>query len=272
MGGAGKTPIVMAITELLKDKKAKVVIVSRGYKGDIKQPTLVDNTKHSVNSVGDEPLMLAKIAPTYIAAKRSLSIKLAQQANPDFIIMDDGMQNPSVIKDLTILVLDGKYGLGNGFMIPAGPLREPFSCALKKADAVIFVGSDEHNILKTKEIRNYKKPILMAKLEPYGTLPNKTKPYIAFAGIGNPNKFFATLQESGYDVKEAIPFPDHYNYSDKDINWLIHKAEQEGIGLITTEKDATRIPSFAQKKIKVLPVRIVWEDPSHIKDLFKRIT
>ena len=271
VGGAGKTPVVLAITELLRSSNLNVAIASRGYKGDIKNPTLVDKTRHTVNSVGDEPLMLSAIAPTYIAAKRPLAIQMAEKTSANIIIMDDGMQNPSVEKNITLLVIDGHYGIGNGLVMPAGPLRESLSSGLQKADAVILVGSDDRGLLKHSGLRaKSAPPVIRARLEPFGNLPDKSAPYLAFAGIGNPDKFFSTLAGNGYNVVEEVPFPDHYNYSDNDINQLIHKAEELGAQLITTEKDEVRLPFFARKKIKVLPVRIVWEDSSQIKELLEK--
>lgn len=272
VGGAGKTPVVLAITELLRKNNLKVAIASRGYKGEITTPTLVDKIRHTVNSVGDEPLMLARIAPTYIAAHRPLAIQMAEKGGANVIIMDDGMQNPSVRKDLTLLVIDGKYGIGNGFIIPAGPLREELACGVRKADAIILVGHDDTGILKHPSLRKKSTPpIIRAKLQPYGDLPDKTTPYLAFAGIGNPEKFFSSLAVNGYNIKEEISFPDHYNYCDSDLSNLINKAEKSGAGLITTEKDEVRLPLFARKKVKILPIKIVWEDEKQIKDLLEKI-
>lgn len=271
VGGAGKTPVVLAITELLVAKGKKVAIASRGYKGDIKIPTQVDKARHTVNSVGDEPLMLAKIAPTYISAKRPLAIKMAEKNRADVVIMDDGLQNYTVAKDISFLVIDGKYGLGNGFIMPAGPLREGIASGISKVDAVIVVGSDDTGILKHPAL-SFKAapPIIIASLKPHGKLPDKNKKYLAFAGIGNPDKFFATLEENGYNVAERIVFADHYTYTNSDINNLIHKAEEIGAELITTEKDEVRLSLIDRKKIQVLPVRIEWENPDIIKNLLEQ--
>lgn len=270
VGGAGKTPIVLAITQILSDAGMKVAIASRGYKGDIRAPTQVDKSKHTVNSVGDEPLLLSQIAPTYISAKRPLAIEMAQKNKADIIIMDDGLQNYSVAKDISLLVIDGKYGIGNGFIMPAGPLREGLASGLSKVDAVIIVGGDDTGILNHHAIKAKSVPVISAILQPFGKLPDKNKKYIAFAGIANPDKFFATLAENGYDILEEISFPDHYNYTDIDINNLIQKSEELGAGLITTEKDEVRLPVFAKRKIQSLPVRIVWENPDIIKNLLEQ--
>ncbi len=268
VGGAGKTPVVLAITELLKQDGFKIAIASRGYKGNITNPTLVDKTRHTVNSVGDEPLMLARIAPTYIAAERNRAVQMAEKNGANIVIMDDGLQNPSVGKDVSLLVIDGKYGIGNGFIMPAGPLRESLAAGVMKSDAIILVGNDDEGVLKYPCLQKKSAPpIIRAKLQPFGDLPDKNKPYIAFAGIGNPDKFFATLAENGYNIVAAISFSDHYNYTDNDMNNLIHKAEAIGAELITTEKDEVRLPLFARKKVRVLPVRIVWEDAAQIHNL-----
>jgi tetraacyldisaccharide 4'-kinase len=270
VGGAGKTPVVLAITHILKSYGKNVAIASRGYKGELSKPTLVDKTKHTVNSVGDEPLILTSIAPTYIATHRPLAIEMAINNGANVVIMDDGMQNRSVHKNVTLLVIDGKYGIGNGCIIPAGPLRETLDSGVAKADAVIFIGSDDTGVLKHWCFQEKSAPpLIRAKLESYGNIPDKTKPYLAFAGIGNPDKFFATLAEDGFNVVAEMPFPDHYNYSDKDINKLISHAEKSGLELITTEKDAVRLPFFAQKKVKILQVRIVWENQEQIVNLLR---
>lgn len=272
VGGAGKTPVVLAIAELLRTSGLNVAIASRGYKGEITNPTLVDKNKHTVNSVGDEPLMLARIAPTYIAAQRDLAIQMAENNGANVVIMDDGLQNQSVEKNISLLVIDGKFGIGNGLILPAGPLREGLAHRITKCDAIILVGKDEKNILKHPALNGKSTPpILRAHLVPSGNLPDKNKPYIAFAGIGNPEKFFSTLFENGYNAVEKLSFPDHYNYSDSDLNVIIHKAEAKSASIITTEKDEVRLPLFAKKKVQVLPVRIAWEDENLIRNILERI-
>jgi tetraacyldisaccharide 4'-kinase len=216
--------------------------------------------------------MLARIAPTYIAAQRDLAIQMAENNGATVVIMDDGLQNQSVEKNISLLVIDGKFGIGNGLILPAGPLRENLSYRMTKCDAVIFVGEDSKGVLKHPSFNNKQTPpVIRARLIPSGNLPDKNKPYIAFAGIGNPDKFFSTLAENSYNIVETIPFPDHYNYSDSDMNTIIHKAEAKSAGIITTQKDEVRLPLFAKKKVQVLPVRIAWDDETKIRNVLEKI-
>lgn len=271
VGGAGKTPVVLAIADILRESGLSIAIASRGYKGEITKPTLVDKNRYTVNSVGDEPLMLARIAPTYIAAQRDLAVQMAENNGANVVIMDDGLQNPSVYKNISLLVIDGKFGIGNALVLPAGPLRETLSSGVRKCSAIIVIGKDETGILKHPALNaKTTPPILRARLEPHGQLPDPNVPYIAFAGIGNPEKFFSTLAENGYNIVETIPFADHYNYTDGDMNEIIHKAENKGARIITTEKDEVRLPLFAKKKVQVLPVKIAWEDETQIRNVLEK--
>ncbi|MCL1891986.1 MAG: tetraacyldisaccharide 4'-kinase [Alphaproteobacteria bacterium] len=237
-GGVGKTPIVREVARLFPSS----AIVMQGYKG--KKAGKVGSNDTAAD-VGDEAKMLAASGlPVFVGKDRLKSIKMVEKAGFSHIIMDDGFQNPTVKKDISIPVFDGKIGIGNGFILPAGPLREPLS-AIKRADAVIIMANGESEV----EIaaKRYKKPVFLAKSETH--LPSSIchLPFIAFAGIGYPKKFFEKLPKR--PVK-TISFPDHYQYSDADLKKLFALAVKEKAELITTEKDWIRLPPIAQKKIK----------------------
>jgi tetraacyldisaccharide 4'-kinase len=262
VGGAGKTPTSILIARTLQDMGHKPVFLSRGFGGKL-SGVLVDEKIHSSSDVGDEPLLLAKIAPVIVSRDRKMGAKLAENIG-DVIIMDDGLQNPTIHKTRSFLVIDGTYGIGNGQILPAGPLREKFKSALKKVSAVVLIGEDKHNI--SSAIGD--KTIIRATIV---SLEKNTtdKSYIAFAGIGNPDKFFNTLKENNYKLIETIAFPDHYPYTKNDIAKLKEKAKNLKGELITTEKDFVRIAPELCDNINTLPVNLVVEDVNLIKNILK---
>lgn len=256
LGGAGKTPTAIAVAKLLHDRYPKLAFVSRGYGGKIKKPTRVDSKTHSARDVGDEPLLLARHAPCYIGNCKKSTVAYAIENGATLIIMDDGLQNTSVTKDLTLAVVDGGYGLGNRFPFPAGPLREPVMFGLKRADALVLVGKDEYDM---KEFFADKKPLFEASIEPSGTVPRKQ--YLAFAGIARPEKFFQSLVSFGVFLRYTIGFDDHRNYSSNDIALLSRRAaEHEADAFITTEKDFVRLPAEFAQKVTVFPISVQFKD------------
>jgi tetraacyldisaccharide 4'-kinase len=266
IGGAGKTPTAIAIAKLLQEAGRNPIFLSRGYGGSIATPTMVDNTKHTAGEGGDEPLLLSRIAKTIISKNRIAGAKLAEQSGADVIIMDDGLQNPTIKKTLSLLVLDGGYGIGNGQIIPSGPLRESLGSALDKSTAVILIGNDTHNLAAKITGKPLIKAKIQAKVATHNT--NQTN-YIAFAGLANPNKFFNTLRENNYPIIETVSFSDHYIYSNNDIEKLKEKAKKNSAGLITTEKDFVRLTKEQQQYVQTLPVEIIWEDIGTIKEILK---
>lgn len=251
-GGAGKTPLVITLANQFQERGINAHVVSRGYGGSEYGPLRVDATLHTASQVGDEPLLIANHAPCWVAKRRTEGVKAAIAAGAELILLDDGMQNPSIQKDFSFLVVDGGYGMGNGFVMPAGPLRETLASALKKTDAVVMVGEDRKDIAK----RFKNNPLIHAVTVPAKPKSLYDKRFIAFAGIARPEKFFSTLREYGAIVEQGIGFPDHHPYSREDLEGLELEAKKHQIQLITTEKDYVRLSSAWREKISVLPVTL----------------
>ncbi|HXQ49545.1 MAG TPA: tetraacyldisaccharide 4'-kinase [Stellaceae bacterium] len=264
-GGAGKTPVVLALARLLAARGAKPHILSRGYGGAARGPLLVDPAHHSADEVGDEPLLLAREAPTWIARDRVAGAQRAQEAGAGVIVMDDGFQNPRLVKDLSLLVVDGVYGVGNGRVMPAGPLRESVPSALARADAVVLMGEDEAGIAP----RLGAKPVLRARLAPVAaTVPQG--PVLAFAGIGRPEKFFRTLEESGAALIARRSFPDHHRFAEAELARLESDAAKAGARVVTTAKDAVRLAPRWRERVMVLEVEVEWPDEAALLALLAR--
>ncbi|MBP6985966.1 MAG: tetraacyldisaccharide 4'-kinase [Alphaproteobacteria bacterium] len=263
MGGAGKTPTTLMMAEHLQSKGLHPHILSRGYGGTFTASTKVDPAEHDATQVGDEPLLLAKTAPTWIGKNRQQSAVLAVKNGADILLMDDGLQNEHLKKDISLLVIDGNQGFGNQWVFPAGPLRETVQRGLKKADAVIFIGHDRHNILRNIDI-----PVIHATIRYKNANPKKV---LAFCGLGYPQKFFLSLQELGYDVVDSKSFADHYPYTAQDMKSLIHKADELKATLITTEKDLLKIPQAYHHKIEVLEMRLHLENTEIFDNLLQKM-
>lgn len=253
-GGAGKTPAAMKLAELLLPAFPNLVFLTRGYGGSLQGPVRV-NPAHTAKEVGDEPLLLARIAPCFVAKDRVQGAKAAMEAGAGLIIMDDGLQTNRIKKDMSLLVIDGEYGFGNKLLIPAGPLRETVKESLGKSQAVIWIGEQPDAFA----IPTYK-----AALTPKA-LPPKDVAYTAFAGIGRPEKFFASLEKAGYRLKNTIAFADHHPYSAYELENLLAQ-----VPLITTEKDAVRLPASLREKIAVFPVELEIESPQYLLDRIKQ--
>lgn len=260
-GGAGKTPTAIAIAKILIENNLRPCFLSRGYGGSLAGPVLVDPDVHTALQVGDEPLILKQIAPVIVSKKRSEAIPLITKQDFDVVIMDDGLQNPSIKKDLSILVIDGNFGFGNKMPIPSGPLRQALQQAQKRVGLTIIIGEDKHNITSKIDQRT----LVNATIKPFGFDPDNKK-YIAFAGIANPAKFFITLNKLNFNVIEEIEFADHYNYSDNEIQLLIENANSLSAILITTEKDYVKVSEKQKSHIKVLPIEIEFDNQKIIKD------
>lgn len=257
-GGAGKTPVAMSVAESLQRHGAKPYFLSRGYGGTTVQPTQVDPARHSAGDVGDEPLLLARHAPTWVARDRVAGAKAAVSAGAELVVLDDGFQNPSLHKDLSILVVDGGYGFGNRRVMPAGPLREDLEAAISRADAVAIIGTDLHGV---ENSLSGTKPILTARFVPRiedDDLSGQT--VLAFAGIGRPEKFFETLAGMGCDVVATKAFADHHPYTSDEVMRLIEDAAAAGAVAVTTEKDAVRLPAEARDIVRTLGVTLEWRD------------
>ena len=259
IGGTGKTPICIALMKLMQSRNIKpgACFLTRGYGGSEKGPVQAQSHFHP-SLVGDEALQLTDIAPTWVSKNRFEGAKAAQEQGADMIIMDDGFQNRSLQKDIHILVIDGETGFGNEKLLPAGPMREPPASAFKKADAVIIAGEDQRGLKQSKIPAD--RPVFTGKIQTT-TLPDPDAQYIAFAGIGRPEKFYNSLHEAGIQIAKTYSFGDHYAYTRRDVVSLAKEARHLGVKLITTEKDMRRLmPVKGDFEIETLPVEFVWED------------
>lgn len=268
VGGAGKTPLAIALARHLIATGHTPHFLSRGYGGREYGPVQVDLQRHDARAVGDEPMLLAAIAPTWVTSNRPASVRLACAAGADVIIMDDGFQNPSLAKDLSVLAVDGGYGFGNRRVMPAGPLRERLSSGLKRADAAVVIGTDATGALNG--IQHYC-PVHKAHLTPYPDDAISGKAVYAFAGIGRPEKFYATLRQIGCTVAATRDFTDHHRYTPAQIMRICEDAASLGAIPVTTEKDYVRLPDDAKAMVHALRVELEWDDPAAIGQIMQKI-
>lgn len=267
VGGAGKTPISRTIRAKLGPNAHTL---SRGYGGRAIGPLRVTGDMEAAE-VGDEPLLHAKDGAAWVSRDRFAGALAAAQAGAHVIIMDDGFQNPSLAKDLCIVAVDPAYGVGNGQVFPAGPLRERLSDGLARADAVVMLHNtwSEETPEQPEWLGDFAKPVLHASLSPAGEAPSG--PLVAFAGLARPEKFFDTLEAVGADLAEAVPYPDHHPYSEDDLAWLAQLATERGARLITTEKDAARLSPEWRERVAVLPVAARFADEAALDALLAPI-
>jgi tetraacyldisaccharide 4'-kinase len=239
VGGAGKTPTAIAIARLLLAAGRQPMFLTRGYGGRLAGPVMVEPA-HTAVQVGDEPLLLARVAPTIVAEDRVAGARFARDKGASVIVMDDGFQNPSVTKDLSLLVIDAR-GTGNGRVLPAGPLRAPLEPQLDRASAVLIVGGGLSALESAARSRGL--PVFHGVLEPAADVVASLRDtrVLAFAGIGDPEKFFATLGAAGIDAPVRRSFGDHHRYSVIEARALLRDAEKAGLQLLTTEKDLARL-------------------------------
>jgi tetraacyldisaccharide 4'-kinase len=245
VGGAGKTPAVLALTKVLRDLGETPVVLSRGYGGRLRGPVKVDPGRHAAADVGDEPLMLARTVAVVVARDRIAGVALARSQDASVILMDDGFQNPAIAKDASLIVIDSERGLGNGRMLPAGPLRAPLPPQLDRTDALIVVGGGNAAEAVAAAIAARGRPVLTAHLsaDDASVLALRGKRVLAFAGIGDPDRFFRTLRGYGIEVVLKRAFADHYPFSQTEIEALIRQAKRDALTLVTTEKDLARLCS-----------------------------
>jgi tetraacyldisaccharide 4'-kinase len=271
-GGAGKTPAVMAIAKMLQQAGERVFCLSRGYGGSLPGPKLVDPHTDLAVQVGDEALLLARVAPTIIARDRVVGAAAAVAAGASVIIMDDGLQNASLAKDFTLAVVDGRRGIGNARVFPAGPLRAPLAAQLTRTDALLVVGeaTGAGDVVAAAQ----RLPVLHGRLVPdqAAVAALSARKVLAFAGIGDPDKFFATAETAGIAVAQRQAFPDHHRFTSEEAAALIMRAEHDGLALLTTEKDRARMagePLLATlaARTHVLPVTLVVEEAEELRAL-----
>ncbi len=253
LGGAGKTPFTIALAEEIRHVGKDAHVVSRGYGGSLDGPVRVDISQHRYLDVGDEPLLIARSVPCWVAKDRKEGVRAAIAQGAEVVILDDGLQHPFVRKDVSFLVIDGGSGIGNGMIFPAGPLRESLNAGLAKSAAVILIGDDATGIAA-----QINQPIFHAGMELDAEVVKELlgAPVFAFAGIGRPEKFFASLRQAGINVSATRSFPDHHPYCLREIQQLREEAEQQGQRLVTTEKDHFRIPPVVQPHILPVPARL----------------
>ena len=245
LGGAGKTPAAIAVAQILHAAGRRPFVLSRGYGGALAGPIQVDPARHRSAEVGDEPLLLARFAPTIVARDRAAGADAARAAGAGSIVMDDGFQSPGLQKDRSILVVDGRRGIGNGMVFPAGPLRAPLESQLRRAGALLVIGAGAAGEAVAALARQLAQdlPVFRGRLEPdaQALAVLKGRPVLAFAGIGDPEKFFATLRDAGIELGATVSFPDHHRYRRYEARDLIERAERDGLVPVTTEKDVARL-------------------------------
>ena len=262
IGGAGKTTVAIDVARRLVARGRRVHLLTRGYGGRIAGPHRVTNGDTAAE-VGDEPLLLAEVAPTWIGGDRAASARAAIAAGAGLLVLDDGLQNPGLEKDLSILVVDGTSGFGNGRVLPAGPLREPVAAAASRCQAAVLIGEGAAAQLPPTL------PVLRARLVPAERFDAMR--VLAFAGIAAPDKFFATLAESGATIVERAPFPDHHRFSERELRRLLQRAAALDALPVTTAKDAVRLPPAIRAQVRVLRVTLAWEDAAVLEALLARL-
>ncbi|PIK72232.1 tetraacyldisaccharide 4'-kinase [Methylobacterium frigidaeris] len=269
LGGAGKTPAALAVAGLLGGLGQRPAFLSRGYGGRLPGPVRVDPARHGARDVGDEPLLLARAAPAIVARDRVAGAQACREAGADVVVMDDGLQNPSLAKTLAIAVFDGAVGLGNGQVFPAGPLRAPAEGQWRRIHAVLVIGEGAPGARVLAEARARGLPALRGRLAPDPAAAERLRgrPVLAFAGIGRPDKFFTTLREVGADLRESRAFPDHHAFTEAETDALAAEATRRDLLLVTTEKDRVRLP--AALPVTTLPVVLALEEPEALAGLLR---
>ncbi|MCE2563910.1 tetraacyldisaccharide 4'-kinase [Komagataeibacter sp. FNDCF1] len=259
VGGTGKTPLGLDLAQRAMARGRRPAFLSRGYGGRVADGTRVDGTNHTARDVGDEPLLLAAVAPCYVGADRAQSARRAIAEGADCLIMDDGFQNPSLQQDLALVVVDGRLGFGNGRVIPAGPLREPARTGLARAGGMVVMGPDKHDVARelTPGL-----PCFTARLHQDVRDVPRDRPIVAFAGIGQPGKFFDGLAGAGLPPLLRLGFADHHAYTPADWGRLQALAARHDACLVTTHKDAVRLPPAWQQQVHTVGLELIWGTPA----------
>jgi tetraacyldisaccharide 4'-kinase len=268
VGGAGKTPTTLALVQVLRDLGETPVVLSRGYGGKLRGPVKVDPSRHVAADVGDEPLMMARQVAVVISGDRVAGAALARSTGASVIVMDDGFQNPAIAKDASFIVIDSNRGLGNGRVLPAGPLRAPLDLQIARTDALVVIGDGVAATGVAALVAGRGGPVLTARLVPDETsvAALRSKRVLAFAGIGDPQRFFRTLRHAGVDVAVEKAFADHHPYAPAEIDALALQAKRDGLVLVTTEKDIVKLSSMsAATEIVPFAVTLAFEDKAALQ-------
>jgi tetraacyldisaccharide 4'-kinase len=258
LGGAGKTIVALDLARHIGTMGLRVHVLLRGYGGSARGPRLVAEGDAAA-LVGDEALLLAEVAPTWIGADRDASARAAIAAGAEVLVLDDGLQNPTLTKDLSLLVIDGGFGFGNARVVPAGPLRETIAAGAARCGAAVLIGPDRAG---AAALLPRGLPVLRARLRPGPEIEALSgQSVLAFAGIGRPEKFFATLEDAGAQLVGRVPFADHHPYRAAEVERLLERAERMDAVTVTTAKDAMRLPPALRARVLVARVSLVWDDP-----------
>jgi tetraacyldisaccharide 4'-kinase len=273
VGGAGKTPAVIALARIARGRGLKPGILASGYGGQLRGPLLVDPAAHAAGDVGDEALLLAAAAPTVVTRDRVEGARLLVESGVDLIIMDDGFQNPALAVDLSMVAVDASVGVGNGRTVPAGPLRAPLTPQLRRAGALLVIGEGAAADPLVRAAARAGRPTVRARIRPSRQREWRKDPILAFAGIGHPQKFFATLAETRAPVARTLSFPDHYAYTAIDADKLLAIADADKLRLVTTEKDFVRLSgatgALAKLRERAEPFHVFleFENPTAIGEM-----
>jgi len=255
VGGAGKTIVASELAARFSAQGVRVHLLTRGFGGAARGVVRVDPARHRATEVGDEALLLAAIAPTFVGADRAASARAAVEAGAQLLIMDDGMQNPGLCKDLCLLIIDGTTGFGNGCVLPAGPLREPVAACAARAGAAVLIGEDRTGAAPPSL------PVLKASLRPSPEIEAlRGRRAYAFAGIGHPAKFFGMLADAGVVLAGTAAFGDHHFYSEAEISQVIRRASALDAVPVTTPKDYIRLSAAQASMVTRVGVSLVWDD------------
>ena len=268
-GGSGKTTVALDLGARLIARGRRVAFLTRGYGGRLPGPLRVDPRHHSAAETGDEALLLAATADTFLGADRAATARMAIAQGAEVLVLDDGLQNPTLAKDISLLVIDGATGFGNGQVVPSGPLREPVEAAAERCQAAVLIGDDLTGACAQLPPGL---PVLHARLDPAAEMQVlKGRRVLAFAGIAMPQKFFASLEEAGAIVIGRGSFPDHHAFTQQELDYLLHQAATENATLVTTPKDSARLSREMRMRIHAAGVDLVWRDAREIDALLTRL-
>ncbi len=270
VGGAGKTTVALDLARRLVARGVAVHCLTRGYDGRSRGVLRVDPALHDAGLVGDEPLLLAAVAPTWVAADRGASARAAVAAGAQALLMDDGLQNPTLVQDAALLVVDGAAGFGNGRVMPAGPLRESVAAAAARCRAAVLIGPDAApGTANVRAALPPGLPVLAASLKPDTALDGVR--VLAFCGIARPSKFHDTLRQAGATLAECMDFPDHHRFSGAELDHMLARAAALGAVPVTTPKDAVRLPGAVRSRVQVVGVSLLWDDPAALERLLAEV-